>query len=321
LWEDIYATGADKKYIALPYIEFELIETHLRYPEEKKDQLISQQVVGNFADLIFQDPNSKDYINESDMEFWFEEPSNGWRQGLARFYYLEELPLHTVSWPKLAKIFDGAIRKSMNAYEEGEIISGFCESIHMHHGISIDFGCDFLGLVPMDHEEWERANINLPSAKLELLRPDFDRLSNKEKSPIFVCKVRRKLDNKYFRWPIELDVIEPAWLRQYVLAIGDYEPRLIASDEHLSKIDSREFARISGRKYNSPRGYSYRFEDYTDHNTWTQTQINRINEDNNKELRNNQSSTTTKMNSAYEKLVRKLDVLCTEPEDSFPNYQ
>merc|ERR1711977_394385 len=69
LWEDIYTIGTDKKYIALPYIEFELIETHLRYSEEKKDQLISQQVVGNFADLIFQDPNSKDYINESDMEF------------------------------------------------------------------------------------------------------------------------------------------------------------------------------------------------------------------------------------------------------------
>jgi hypothetical protein len=269
--------------------------------------LIAQQVTGNFADLVFQDPNETDYANETDMKFWFTEPSYGWRQGVARFYYLEEVPLQNVNWPKLAKIFDGTKRKSIEEYEEGAVIIGISESLHVHQGICIDFGCVFLGLIPMTHVTWERMIKEISSEKLEKLQPQSGRLDGKKFS--FTCKIRRKLPFKYFRWPIELDIIEPKWLVPYIIPIGNYEPLLLVLSNNLAKIDGEEYARMSGRKYYHPRSYSYRFADYTDNNPWLQTQIDYFPRDHFRELQNySLSSNITKMKREHEIIGLKLKV-------------
>jgi len=308
-------TGIEQKYVAIPYVEFDLIETHLRYPE-KNDHLLCQQVAGNFADIIFQDPNKATYVNEPDMEFWFTEPICGWRQGIARLYYLEEVSMQNVNWPYLSRIFDGIMRKPIENYKEGDIINGYCKSIQMHQGIYIDFGCTFLGLLPMNQEAWERANSDLPRTKLNKLRPEFDGLKSQEKSYIFRCKIRRKLNIEYFRWPIELDVIKPTWLEKYISTYGDYEPRLLVVDEHLAKISGEDLARVSGRKYNSPRSYCYRFVDYNDNNYWLQTQIDYFPEDHSKGFkRHDTSSVLIRMKKEQEKLEKKLDVGQIQLED------
>merc|ERR1712224_175562 len=114
----------------------------------------------------------------------------------------------------------------------------------------------------------ERANINLSHEKLDELHPDSNTAELNGKKFIYICKIRRKLDSKYFRWPIELDVIEPVWLKEYIIPLGDYIPRLIVVDEYLSKIDSRDYARVCGRKSNPLRDYSYRFSDCVHNNPW-----------------------------------------------------
>merc|ERR1711933_387864 len=153
LWEDMYAPNVDQKYIDVPYVEFDLIETHLRFTE-KDHQLINQQVEGNFVNLTFQQPKETNYVNEEDMNFWFNQPEGGWRQGNSRYYFLEEVSIHNINWPKLSKIFDGTIRKSMFEFSEGDIIEGYCNSIHLHHGICVDFGSDTLGLLPLNQMSW-----------------------------------------------------------------------------------------------------------------------------------------------------------------------
>merc|ERR1712025_1546018 len=111
IWDGIYPPSVNQKNIGLPYIEFDLIHTHLRYPDREGDQLINEQIGGKFIDLIFQDPNEPNYINEGDMDYWFNEPEGGWRQGVARYYLMEELPIRHAKWPKIPKIFDGILRR------------------------------------------------------------------------------------------------------------------------------------------------------------------------------------------------------------------
>jgi hypothetical protein len=279
IWEDMYVPGVKQKFIGLPYVEFDLIETHLRYPERTTDQLIGQQIGGNFADLIFQDPAEKNSVDEADMKFWFNEPIGGWRQGITRYYFLEEISIQNMCWPKLSRLFDGTLRKSIEDFNEGDIVEGFCESIHLNHGICIDFGCNFLGLLPITESEWGRLNAALPPEKIGELRPDYYTLRAEERPKLFKCKIRRKMNDKYFRWPLELDVIEPAWLREYVIPVGDYIPRLIAVEEESSNFKAKEYARVSGRRYNSPRRYSYSFADYSENLPWLQSQLDYFPED------------------------------------------
>merc|ERR1712207_121009 len=86
----------DQKYIGVPYVEFDLIETHLRFTE-KDHQLINQQIEGNFVNLTFQQPEETNYINEEDMNFWFNQPEGGWRQGNGRYYFLEEVSIRNIN--------------------------------------------------------------------------------------------------------------------------------------------------------------------------------------------------------------------------------
>merc|ERR1711998_154463 len=100
---------------------------------------------------------------------------------------------------------------------------------------------------------WEKIYTELAYEKYEELRPDFDKLCAKNKLTVFTCKIRRKLNNKYFRWPLELDVIEPSWLAEYLIKIEDSDAKLLSVARNLSMIDAREYARVSGRPFRSPR--------------------------------------------------------------------
>merc|ERR1711904_489464 len=145
IWDSMYAPPVNQKYIGIPYIEFDLIDTQLRYPFRVEDKVIGQQVGGSFPELIFQNPEEHGYVNKGDMGFWFNEPRGGWRQGIARYYFLEEIPKENIAWPKQGRIFDGTLRNQLR-----NIVEGKCESIQLQHGLLIDFGCTFLGLLPID---------------------------------------------------------------------------------------------------------------------------------------------------------------------------
>jgi hypothetical protein len=308
LWEDMYSNGVHLKYIGIPFVEFDIIETHLRYPNQNDEQLIGQQVGGNFTDLILQDPREPNYKNDEDVKFWFNEPIGGWRQGIARYFYLEEIPIHNVSWPKLSKISDGRLRISINDFKESDVVEGYCESIHLHHGICIDFGCNHLGLLPLGPENWEKIYDDLPCESHVKLRPDFDKIRSDNPPFIFKCKLRRKLDHNYFRWPIELDIIKPEWLRAYIIPVGDYEPRLLIMPEKLTEMDEKDYGRLAGRHYRPPRRYSYRFADHEENNSWIQAQLENAPEDHSREFVSSEISYSNRaIKRKKEELIHKCE--------------
>merc|ERR1719387_204123 len=97
-------------------------------------------------------------------------------------------------------------------------------------------------------------------------------------------QLRRKLNYKYFRWPIELDIIKPEWLRVYIIPVGDYEPRLLIMSENLIETNEKDYGRLAGRHYCLPRCYSYCFADHKENNLWIQAQFENTPEDHSREF-------------------------------------
>merc|ERR1712050_270284 len=111
--------------------------------------------------------------------------------------------------------------------------------------------------------------------------PHFDKLRPEEKKILFKCKIRRKLNYKYFRWPLELDLVKPTWLTKFVIHVGDYEPRLLIVAENLSNIDGYEYASVSGRNHHPPRRYTYRNTEHAENHQWLSSQLEYSPENNN----------------------------------------
>merc|ERR1712046_44870 len=249
------------------------------------DKFIGQQITGGFPELIFQNPEEHGFLDKGDMIFWFHEPLGGWRQGTARYYFLEEIPMESFEWPKQPKIYDGTLRKSLKDFAEGDIVEGKCESIHLTHGLLIDFGCTFLGLLPMDEPAWTRLYHSVPHMMYETIRPDFNRFHPSNGLTIFKCKIRRKLDPKFSRWPVELDILKPSWLTDFVIPIRNSFPKILAVAQELSNLDEREYASHHGRPYRTPRCYTYSFADNKENHKWLQMQQDYFPEDHNQQFK------------------------------------
>jgi len=268
IWSDMYTPDVKQSYIGIPFIEFDLIETHLLYPQRENDVTIYTQVSGAFDDLLYQKENETTYINEIDMKFWFNEPDGGWRQGIARYYFLEEIPMQNINWPKSAKIFDGKIRKTIEEFEEGYYVEGHCEYLELNHGICIDFGCSTLGLLLMKASSWEKIYLDVEIENYLELSPNSHSTNSDGKSTIFKCTIRRKLDETHFRWPFELDVHEPSWLHNYIVPLCEYEPLLLVMPLEIADTTTYKYARLCGRSITPHRSYSYHYTEYSENNQW-----------------------------------------------------
>jgi len=308
IWGNMYAQNVNQNYVGIPYIEFELIETQLRYPHTRGDSVIGQQIGGSFPELTYQNPEEHAFVNKGDMIFWFNEPLCGWRQGITRYYFLEEIPLEDFEWPKQPKIFDGTLRSSLHNFAEGDLVEGKCDSIHLQHGILVDFGCHFLGLLPMGELAWSKLYASIPHTMHDMIRPDFDRFNPDVMNNTLKCKVRRILDPKFMRWPIELDVVKPSWLSEFVIPIGKYFPRILAVADNLSNLNQREHASHHGRPYRTPRCYAYSSADSVENYEWLQMQYDHYPEDHSQQFKQNDLSPFKSILEQHgDKLARNYD--------------
>lgn len=80
-------------------------------------------------------------------------------------------------------------------------------------------------------------------AHYDYLRPDYDILAGLPELPKLVCRIHKLRDPRLYRWPVCLEVIEPAWLRDYVEPLEEHQPRAVVMREDLSGIDIFERTR------------------------------------------------------------------------------
>ncbi len=92
--------------------------------------------------------------------------------------------------------------------EEGAVVEGVITDIWLYHGCQIDVGNQFDGLIPMLQDEWMQEGVR------EALMPG-DRVK---------ARVHRVLQPGLYRWPVQLEMLEPAEIAGRIMDPEEYNP-------------------------------------------------------------------------------------------------
>jgi hypothetical protein len=102
----------------------------------------------------------------------------------------------------------------------GTEVTGEVEEVHYIHGVFVDFGAKLQGLIPVDSDTWTALNAKDPQVYASILPG----------KPIR-AKIAALLDPKRFRFPVVLEVLEPAGLRPYVFRQRYPPVQVLPTDE------------------------------------------------------------------------------------------
>eukprot|EP00884_Botryococcus_braunii_P010347 jgi/Botrbrau1/19313/Bobra.0073s0049.1 len=187
-------------------------------PQPEKGPL-GKRVGRTFIDGLFSEE-----ISIEDMEYWFTEPPGGWDNKRKRIQRAEEIPFEW--WD--AK-HEGLGRTRLEDLEEGMEFTGTVRRLMMTHGVQIDIGAEFDGLIPVvfSYHAWKP------------LRGEFGLDS----------QVRVRIHKKYpgtgCRFPIQLELLEPAHLIPLVVPPDEwwgpsYDFRGLSTVQEMSKVAAQD---------------------------------------------------------------------------------
>ncbi|CAK0743333.1 hypothetical protein CVIRNUC_001462 [Coccomyxa viridis] len=158
-------------------------------------------------------------IKPEDSDYWFTEPEGGWNQQDRILKKGIQAPLTYAS-----ARHEGLGRKSLREFKEGMVLTGKVNAMYFNHGIKVDMGGLFDGLVPayVQEEAW-----NSLAGKLEM--------GMKVKA-----RVHKIFTGPRCRFPIQLELLEPAELVDNMKPPDEYYPSFDLRD--LSTIEELEWA-------------------------------------------------------------------------------
>lgn len=145
--------------------------------------------------------------NLQHMDFWFNPPKGGWQE-LDPTSTMDLPPLEQTTTEWANAYHPGEGKKSLEEVEEGEVVIGTITDMWLYHGVEVDIGAEFHGLIPIREEEWEDLE--------EVFWPEDEVL-------VRIHKVR---EGGVFRWPIQLEILLP-----------DIKARIIHPDEWEPTVD------------------------------------------------------------------------------------
>lgn len=190
---------------------------------------LEKRVSAQFEEAIFTEE-----ISQDDAEYWFNEPEGGWNMEPERVKKALEVETTFVSAENFG---DG--RTKLADLKEGTVLTGTVTSLMLYHGIQLDLGAEYDGLVPVPTPDpadsdtiWHRG-----------LREEADIDTQLE---VRIFKVR---DPQYFRWPIQLELISLPSLAEELPPPESHRPAM----DLRGKGDLNDLIRASGRKYRRRR--------------------------------------------------------------------
>ena len=190
---------------------------------------------------------SKFYLEElfsgsgPDLEetaYWFHTPAEGWKKELTRYEKAEEAevtfadPSH-VSWER-----DG--RVSLSELQEGQVITGTISDVWLYHGCQIDFGYEFDGLIPMTEDNWMQDE----AVGMTLMPGDE-----------VTCRVYKVRQPGLYRWPVQLQILEPASMVSHVMNPEDFNAPINHAWCHEQGWGMEEILKATGRKHYENSSY------------------------------------------------------------------
>lgn len=168
--------------------------------------------------------------------YWFHTPPEGWKREPTKYQVAQEAPV-TFADPSHEN-WEEEGRTPVEQLQEGQTITGTISDIWLFHGLQIDFDGEFDGLVPMYQDQWMEDGVR------EALMP----------GDVVVAKVHRIRQAGLYRWPVQLELLEPVAMVGHVMSPDEYEPPIShawAVEQGMSMSDILE---ATGRTY-EPTNY------------------------------------------------------------------
>eukprot|EP00210_Caulerpa_lentillifera_P001193 g1149.t1 len=125
-------------------------------------------------------------VNQKHTDYWFTEPPGGWNTKRERVKLIPEEPGFFAN----AKNPENG-RPSITELKPGDVVYGIVTEVWYHHGIKVDIGYEYDGLLPMYKESWG----------------DFEETLNIGNAvKVEVVKIWK---HDIYRWPIQLSALDP----------------------------------------------------------------------------------------------------------------
>lgn len=190
---------------------------------------LEKRVSAQFEEAIFTEE-----ISQDDADYWFTEPEGGWNMEPER---VRKAPEVETAFVTAENFGDG--RTKLEDIKEGAVLTGTVTSLMLYHGIQLDLGAEYDGLVPIPTPEFDATDTIWSRG----LRDEADIDTQLE---VRVFKVR---DPKYFRWPIQLELLS---LPRFAEELPPPESHRPAMDLR-GKGDLSDLILASGRQYRRRR--------------------------------------------------------------------
>ncbi|GIL53544.1 hypothetical protein Vafri_9130 [Volvox africanus] len=115
---------------------------------------LEKRVQRSFLDAV-----TDEKVDLRDTEYWFSNPEGNWNSKPKRVYFMQEDEEPTVPQPWHSPEFeeDATSRIRFEDLEEGRVYLGLITDVWLYHGVQVDIGAEFDGLIPCSEDLWELA--------------------------------------------------------------------------------------------------------------------------------------------------------------------
>lgn len=181
--------------------------------EEKVIELPRYQVpnaeqggLENRVERTFLDGMGNNDVDVEETAYWFTMPHGGWNTERKRLQHAEEAEVEFAD-----PHHPGDDRTKLGELREGQVLTGVVTDLWLYHGLEVDIGAEWDGMVPMEEAEWaDMARLVKPGATIT----------------VRVHKLQRP---GLYRFPVHLELLEPS----------DWVPKITSPGEWESPIDMR----------------------------------------------------------------------------------
>jgi len=223
-------------------------ELPLNTPNPEMGPLPGKRIPHTWFDLQFDKTAFKE-----DSDYWFSEPPGGWKEyAPVKLEVLEEQPDIVECALNL-----GPGRVKLADMKEGMVLEGEVNAMSLNHGIQVDLGCEFDGLIAVrDRYMWH----NLTHISKAMQPYSAGPLDIEQKIKVRVHKIR---DPVIYRWPIQLVLESPV---VECLMPEHFDPdswrcprdlRDVSKPEQLLKYFSEDEIRGATAKYRISKKYDF----------------------------------------------------------------
>ncbi|MEW5305250.1 MAG: hypothetical protein WDW36_007805 [Sanguina aurantia] len=227
-------------------------EAIIEYPNYQIDRPELGRLEGRVK-RIYLDALLEDDIDLEETKYWFSTPDEGWNRELAQVKVdAKEIepkfpkPQHSLEADdertSMEELIDQAEEMGDDVFYS-TVATGVITDVWLYHGVQVDLGLEFDGLIAISEKEWRQNNLNRDLNCGDLIDVRISAL---------------RMPGLY-RWPIQLAAVDPV-LQSRIMLPEEYKPTI----DHAWATDQgwevQDILAATGREY-TPQSYFWRQDD------------------------------------------------------------